>query len=276
MIANTYSYCILQFRPCDLRDEATNVGLVVFKEDGVDVRIVRSHSKLRALVTGIDDDLLPGAVRDIHTWASKATTLSARYAAIRRLGYFRCSPLGTFSANSEIEYSKVVRGLFEEWVKPLPTLPEPTDRVELVFNKLRRRLDEMRVLTSKPEDVDYGMVMPRFPIDPQSRIFVDYAYRSSEGLNLIETVNLAAPVDRLKKILIYKAFVLNHARKSGQKVFASLVYEGGIPGAISGIALQAVQACTDELVNLDDAKESFQFLTRIKQQATPNYSLPLH
>jgi len=221
--------------------------------------------------------LLPGAVQEIKQWALRASTLEARYSAIKRFGYFKCSPLGTFQAMSEAEYAKIVKALFAEWVAPLPSLPEPTERIELVFNKLRRQLDNLKVLTNRPDEVDYGMVMPRFPLDSQSRIFVDYAYRSADGLNLIETVNLAAPVDRLKKILVYKAFVLEHAKRQlPGNVFASLVYEGGTLNQVGGMVLDAVSRCTDEMINLDNENESLKLLTKIKLEATPNRSFTFH
>ncbi|MDB5986093.1 MAG: hypothetical protein JWR16_1146 [Nevskia sp.] len=271
-----YDYCVLRFSPSRIRGETVNVGLIVFLEDSLDIRLLKSAAKAKTLVAGLDNDLLPGAAAELKHWSSGLQSVEARYGAIKSLSYFNCSPLGRFTAASTSEYRQKIKQLFTEWVEPLSELTDPVERKDQLFFKLWKRFEDLKVLSSDENDLELGMVLPRYPIDLSSRIFGEYVFQCGGTWNVIETLDLDAPADRLKRNLAYKAFVLDYSRHylSGN-VRTYLIYRGGDFGATGTPIVQTVSRYADEIVNADSTAETFRFLSHVKTHATPNYSLLL-
>ncbi len=277
MTTRTFDYCILRFCPSDVRAESVNVGLVVFKDDSLDIRMLRNATKVRALVHGLEDDLLPGAKAEIAKWASGSKSTAARYGAIKSLSYFNCSPLGNFSAQSPIEYRHKVKELFDEWVEPLSSLPQPTDKNEQLFFKIRRQFDGMKILSSDASDIDFGLIFPRYPLDLENRIFAEYTYKNGTQWNVIETLNFSMPADRLKRAIAYKAFVFDYAKQLfGENVRNHLLYEDEDKQHAESPLIKIAGRHADQLINLNSQKDTYAFLSKVQREASPNLSLALH
>jgi hypothetical protein len=90
-MAPSYKFAIVRLSPNDARDERLNIGIVIFSDAGVDVRVARRIDKVRAMSAAVDPETishllsnltsLDGTLRD-----GGIEDIEARHAQLGELG----------------------------------------------------------------------------------------------------------------------------------------------------------------------------------------------
>src|SRR5437868_1430475 len=127
-MAHIFKYAVLMAIPDPARGERVNVGLVIFREDRIDVRFAEL-SKVRA-ITGNDwgEYALDVGRRIIETYASPQEAQEAFAAQARFDPVFRATDLSWFAVDGHAaQYEARVQELLDAMVKR-PKTPAPVTR----------------------------------------------------------------------------------------------------------------------------------------------------
>ena len=150
-MAHSYSFAIVRLGTNDARDERLNVGLVVFHDEKLDVRVGRRVEKVRALSAGVEvatlRDLISNLAHvDEALQHERPLEIAERHAQIRALGPLSLSSLGTFIAENGTDYEARVSSILGAMVdvEPAPRVAREKrskllTQVKRIFREERRR-----------------------------------------------------------------------------------------------------------------------------------------
>ena len=89
-MAQYYKFAIIRFAPDDTRDERLNIGIVIFTDTGVDIRMPLSLKKIRALSPAIDTVILRELMENIKeidsSFGITGIEISQRIKRLSRVG----------------------------------------------------------------------------------------------------------------------------------------------------------------------------------------------
>src|SRR4051812_14968112 len=102
-MARTYDFAVLRLEPDAARGEVVNVGLVIFNEAGVDVRIGEVLTRARALHRDFGPEALESAVAFLEKAGSVPLPPAERHRTLSRIGLFKLGELGYFTVGDERE-----------------------------------------------------------------------------------------------------------------------------------------------------------------------------
>ena len=207
------NYCVLVDRPYINRNEQVNIGLVVFREDGVRVHIVEDLRKLKALnprakIETVRDwaEKLPELLTNCHTVDEARSELSAWGRAWSLEGN------GSLEFDSEDNYLHRIRTAMDNLVRPAqrgaPEFREPTSRLHL---DLKRSFILNRWMG---KDINKHEIVTRFAVGPD--VNAEFAVMNGH-LNVIESIDLRTENLSAKRVEARsKALIMDMAKRSRQ------------------------------------------------------------
>jgi hypothetical protein len=221
-----YNFAIVRVSPDPRRGELVNIGVIVFRPDGPDVRILPSLAKVQALYGELD-------LSELHSLSSKFArtvpaggTAAQQHRLMRRVGMVELSELGQFSARGNDEYHQIVEELMGKLVRPTAA-PRPTEAAAShLKQQVRKVIRQVRLMGRKPEDIEKHKVVSHFPLAPDKGLYADFAGRNSR-FYFTETIDFR--VDRGIQGQKFNestkaAFVLREAEKQFKNSNRTLLY----------------------------------------------------
>lgn len=201
-----YRYAVLQVTPDMRRGERINIGLVVFKPDGLDVRVTETR-KIRAVAAGswdseieaftsilrnIDDVEVDGKER------LRASSIIENQFSMRKTGWFR--------ASSGAEYELTVRDITESMIIKPRVIRHPDNST--VVAEISRELRKADILASKDDQMESGKVFRGYAISPE--LEADFAQLNS-AFHVAAVLDLRSSRPQLAQAAL-KAIVLDQAK----------------------------------------------------------------
>nr|VUD31424.1 Protein of uncharacterised function (DUF3037) [Raoultella sp. NCTC 9187] len=113
---NTYKYSIIRITPSPVRAETINVGLVVMKPSGPDVRVLENPTKLKAITNTFGLEALENSQKQLENILTSG--LNIEQASLFFQGSFALSSVGTFHAANEREYELKINELNKLFITP--------------------------------------------------------------------------------------------------------------------------------------------------------------
>src|SRR3979409_2223845 len=112
-MAHTYDFAVLRLVPDAARGESINLGLVVFQNESIDVRIGEVLTRARLLYPELTDTDLAAAVETIRKLGNVSRPAAERRRALSKIGAFVLGELGSFTVldNSAASYQSRVNDL---------------------------------------------------------------------------------------------------------------------------------------------------------------------
>lgn len=172
----SYRYSVLQLTPDEVRGERVNVGIVVYRDEGIDVRTDRSPDKLRALDERIGADPLNEVAETLIQWALGLRTSEEQYQALVGLGGITVSTPGWFSTEDQ-DYERAVAQLMRRLVYP-PAAPKEKPGHRRLTTEISNALSRHQLLGKTQEDFENHLIVPHFPVERDERLFADFAARN--------------------------------------------------------------------------------------------------
>jgi hypothetical protein len=183
----SFEFAIVEAKPDQQRGERVNVGLIVLKPDGIDVRLPELR-KLRTL-TG-------------HTWDAIAQAYQARLEDARGRGLLRLDNPLVASELSEV-FTFGTRGIlrvgahdYEERVASIlkflvdrPVLSR-RQKQERINTEISRVLKKAGVLSERGETIEDHKVVSRFVVSAEKAVVADFAYKATSALKVVSTLDL--------------------------------------------------------------------------------------
>lgn len=162
-MAHIYNFAIIQAVPDRLRDERVNIGVLVFRPDGIDVRISETR-KLSAISSRAWDADIKSFSEMMRKLDNADTPAEERLRSLNALGAsIRLSELGWFEASTELEFDRMVRDVARSMVMK-PKRKRHNDAPPLA-SEITSALREKKLLANKDETIESGLVVPGYEIE---------------------------------------------------------------------------------------------------------------
>ncbi len=222
-MAPTFKYTILTAIPDPRRGERVNVGIVVFRENDLDVRFRLASYKLKAL-TGV-------------TWDSRIAALQSRIAetfdrsapaedVLRRIQMIDpiIAPvaMGIINAANLREYERSV----EEILSSLVSLPKreklQVDVQSRINTEIAKVFKKDKVLAKPEESISKNKIVRGLPVAPREGLVADFALKNGK-IHIASTLDLRKHNATIAEAAL-KSIVLDKADEVFEKVLKIGVY----------------------------------------------------
>ncbi len=225
-----FDFAVIRLAPADARGERLNIGALVFKPDGIDVRLAKRLDKVHAMSAAIDTEMLRGiaarfASMDEYARANGCTDIASRYQMLSRLGSYALSPLGKLDA-FEGQYEARLESLLRDLVEPEPAPKQSSSKRSSLLAEVKRAFKVRGVLARAGETLDDHRIVPKYEVGEGME--ADLVLKN--GLfHVVETVDITRDEGSLRRAISevgVSALILEQARMlfGASQTKARLVY----------------------------------------------------
>lgn len=269
-MVRSFEYAVLRVIPDARRGECVNVGLVIFVETGVDVRILQPLSKVSALNGRLNLDQIRALPKVIDDWTTGVSDSAAKHALLKNLGVVSVSDLGYFEISSGQEYEDRVTKLMRNLVVPVSPQRSPQSNVH-IKTALKSKFHASRILGTETADIARHRVVPDYPIDPDEGLFADFVLKNG-AYHVTETADFRAVsisnVGRFRAAS-FAAIKLDKAKINfGRSTRRFVVYASRDDLTVQPI--QLLRDYSDRVFNLDSKDEMAEYMEHMIEAAGPN------
>lgn len=276
-MAPSFDFSMLSFSPAGARDERINIGIVVFRDDGADVRLGKRLERVRTISAAVDvEDLraLTSNIRDLDRRCLELgqSTLQSRLELVSSMAPIAASRPGRFSANGDAEYEQRIRSILAAMVDAEPSNKAVRIKRSKLVTQVKRLFRQERVLAAKGEQLDSHRIVAGFELD--EGLVADFVLRNG-AMHVVETVDVGGDASSGRRTISeigIAALVLERARmKFGERnTNSQLVYNATASAeriAEPSLAAAAHQGAT--LINWASADDRVRFVHSLASLATP-------
>lgn len=175
-MALQHKYAILQIRPFSHREEVINVGVAVFKDDGLDIRVKTPPGLLKHF--GVEPDTIDWAVNRIHGHDDNSAPVEDRISQIESIPGIALTGPGWFLVDTPRDYETRIGSIMQQYVEK-PKRPTARAKTSQLSSELARVFKEYKVFSRKVEDLEHHKVVPNMPVGPSRRLRVDFILKNS-------------------------------------------------------------------------------------------------
>jgi hypothetical protein len=177
-MAHSFEYAVLRFCPDERRGETVNIGIVVFVDGHLDIRLTSSFTKAQALYPNLSFDGLqtfPGRINNLLTGIS---SVKKQHALLRDFGPITVSELGCFEVFLADQYEAQIDRLFEDFVIPPRAKARPRAKPSQLKLKVSNIFKSAGLLGKTPSEINAHKVVPGFPVSIEENLFADFAFKN--------------------------------------------------------------------------------------------------
>lgn len=273
-----YSYAIAQFAAGAGRDERLNLGIVVLKDDELEVRLPRSLDKLKAISAALDVDLVRRAVQqlpelDQYVREQGAIGLQDRLDELRQLASVSLSSIGQFSAPSDEQFDRCLDHLMARLVEPEPAPHREIKRRPTgLLRDVKSAFRQERVLARKGENLDAHRIVINHKI--AEGLPADLILKNG-AMHVVQTVDASSSEGSTRRMIssiAISALVFEQARMHYGETHtrSNLIYKAtsSLEPLISP-SLEAAQHQGARLVNWESRDDRVKFIVELSSLADP-------
>ncbi len=277
VVGNFFKFAIVRLSPDDSRDERINIGVAVFDDAGLDVRIAQRLEKVRAISTAVDPEAIRALADNLRILDQRAALeggfeIDERARAISRLGPLTLSPLGTFAAENPDAYEARVASLMRTLIEPEVAPQKIREKRSRLLTQVKQQFRRDRVLAKKDEDLSSHRIVSGFVLE--QGLIADLVLQNG-AMHVVETVDASGDQDSLRRAIGeigVAALVLERARmKFGEEnTKARLVYNTS--ASLEAVARPSLEAAEHQgaiLTNWASADDQRRFVLSLSSLATP-------
>lgn len=270
-----YNYAVIRAIPDPRRGEIVNIGLAVFHEQSVDVRMAPSLGKILALDPGLDIEQYQRIPESIAQWSARFDSVPERYEAIKHFGIVTLTELGSFRTTPSINYEDHVRRLMTNLVVPPIRENQIISSANRITTSLRQIFRSRDVLGKTNDDIGKHLIVPNFPLDPEENLYADFALKNG-AYWITETADFRARSKSSmenSRVAAFAAIKLLKAKKKFPKVKTFVVYASQSDASVAG-QLNLLGDHTQELINLESKQDMGRYMNAIMGAAGATAQLP--
>jgi hypothetical protein len=210
MMAHTSKYSILTAIPDRRRGERINVGIVVFRDGGLDVRFQQAAFKLKALTRENWDSRIEGIRQRINAVYKPSDTPEEM---VERVGFadplIAPSGLGMINWHSVTDYENNISEIMESLV--LLPKPKPADAASRINTEIAQIFRKAKALAKKEQTLKDGKIVRGLPVAPSEGLTADFALKNTV-MHIASTLDLRKQSARLDEAAL-KSIVLDKSRE---------------------------------------------------------------
>jgi len=268
----TFKYSIIKYMPDPKRGEIINVGLVVFKADTLDVRVINASAKLRMLdgSASIEDiENLKSSIEQISELSGSVDRSLSMLKSFRSPSYL--SETAEFIIDDDKQYEQRVRNLFNLLIKPY-SAKEKATRTPRILSHLKDKFESMDLLAKSTDDLSRHKMVYNYPLNEKSGFNADFILKNGK-YHITEAIdfNVNDLNSKFKETSV-KVMTFMEGRKAlGEKTGSYFVYtaSSSVEKEITS-HLNMASDYSDELFNLENVKDAARYFDMISSLAGQN------
>ncbi len=206
-MVHSFNYAILQAVPDARRGERVNIGAVVFKQDGLDIRVAGTR-KLSSLTARSWDAEIKAFGEIISELDDSKLEMAERHAVLMAVqDKLTLSEAGWFTATTTQKYEATVKDILRTFVMR----PKRSSRTEgpSVVAEISSVLRRAKILATPKEPLDSGLVVRNYVIG--DGLEADFAQLNGK-LHVVSVLDLRANNPQLAQAAL-KGVVLDQAKR---------------------------------------------------------------
>jgi hypothetical protein len=275
-MARSFEYSVLRVVPDERRGECVNIGIAVFRDEGIDIRITSSLAKVAALNGDVDLDSLRNLPTLINDWTQGITGgARAQQALLTSFGIIAVSELGNFEAETDAIYQQRVAYLMRALVTPVAADTAARTPATKLKTALKAKFRKNHILGAGTLDIAKHLVVPDYPIDEDEGLFADFVLKNG-AYRVTETADLrAASVSNLGRVRVASlaAIKLHKAKETfGKSTQTFVVYASRKDP--SSHSLNLLGDYSDRVFNLESYKDMATYMELMMEAASHTKHLP--
>jgi hypothetical protein len=196
----TFDYSIVKYMPDPRRGEIVNIGLIIFKGKGLDVRLLQTQGKVRMLDGHSEQKDIDSLRTAISTITQHVKEPENQLELLKSLNNkVIISNKAYFSIPSTSNYEQKVKELFELLVKPHP-MASPTDRQCRIVTTMKKKFKKLDILGKDKEQINEHLVIPNFVLSEDTDLRVDFLLKNG-SYHITEAIdfNVHNPKEKYKE-----------------------------------------------------------------------------
>lgn len=174
-MARSYKYCVLRYRPDPVRGEVVNVGLVIFVDGRVDVRVTRQLTKAQALSPNLSFKMTGVLQADIAD-VCKDVPPEQAVVLLRDFAPFTCSALGFFLATNDTYEAKVEQTM--RWLVTPPRRPSSMEGKSRLFTEIKREFQRFNLLGHEADELSEHKVLTSYSLPGEEDLQADFIFKN--------------------------------------------------------------------------------------------------
>lgn len=275
---STYYYSLIKCTPDMKRQETINIGVVVFHNARLDVRLLQSASKLQLFATDAINDALNDIEERYNFFSKHADTPEEKHSALSMFndGMIRLGGLGFFMATTNTAYESVLRRLLTTLVEP-QKIGKSTHKPQF-STKLKTEFEKLNLLGNSDEDIAKHKVIANFMLDETADIKAEFMLKNGV-YHLTETVdfNTQQSLPDKRRQTTDKLWTYSHAEKVlKDSVERYFVYSASVKNESRARPLiDLVIGNNTHIFNWESMDDRKQYIDTIQKHATFNRNVQL-
>jgi hypothetical protein len=263
-MAHTYSFAVLRLVPDIARGESINLGLVVFRDDSIDVRIGEVLTRARLLYPELTEADLSSALDVIRRLGNVPMPAADRRRVLSKIGAFALGELGSFTVvdDTAASYEDRVAALLSTFVVPSRSAlikKRPPSKLTTEVRKIFRN-EKVLAAIGDAAALSEHKIVPEWPIPTRPSIRANFALLNG-SMRVCELVDMDLGKDGPPPSAFFEGVVtLDVAQKeakAAQRVFA---YRAKGAAARIDEALAIAHMHASEIVNWQNKRERETFV----------------
>ncbi|MBU3019035.1 DUF3037 domain-containing protein [Paraglaciecola agarilytica] len=264
-----FEYSIIRYLPDPKRGEIVNIGILVFRSSGVDVRLLKTSAKLRmfdgaSLTKELDE--LENSIKEI---SSLEKTTEGRLHLLNTFSReIQLSSLASFSINGTHEYEQIVNRLFDDLVKPKGSREPASTHYSRLHTTLRKDFKKLNLLASDLSEIEKHKIVSAYPLGKSTGLSADFMLKNGKfHMSEVIDFNVIDINSKFKETSLKMMTFLEGKKLLGQNMGCYLVYSASYDKEKDITAhLNMASDYSDSLYNLtsaDDKASYFQLLSNL-------------
>lgn len=269
----TYKYSVIKYSPDPLRGETLNIGLVIFTDTKVDVRLLQSSAKARILdgSSNIDDILrLKDSIEGIVNWSKNIDEAVAYLKSFGKAATWLSEP-SAFIIDDVNQYDKRVDNLFNTLVKPYSTR-EPSQTRSRFQTQIKNKFDALGILGKDTDDLSRHKVVANYPISDKTGFTADFILKNG-SFHITETIDFNVhDVNAKFKETSMKVMAIMEGKKHLEKKTCGYFVYTATPQKEKEIVshLNLAEEYSDKMYNFSSKEEKTAYFNMIQDLAGVN------
>jgi hypothetical protein len=252
-----FDYSLLKYLPDPKRGEIINLGIVIYRSSGVDVRLLNNVSKIRMFdgstsfseLNKLNDSIIKicGFDKEPQEQFERLKTFGT--------GIFM-NDLSSFSISNIGEYEFYVTKLFNELVRPHSTR-EPQRGNSRFFTRTKNEFKRLKILAKNDSDINKHKIVPHFPIDLNSGLEADFMLKNGKyHMSELIDYNVENIQPKFKETSLKAMTFITGRRLFGSNMGCYFVYSASASKDKDIIShLNLAEDNSDKMFNLDSSDE---------------------
>lgn len=276
-MARWYNFAVARLAAHPNRDERLNVGLIVFADDGLDIRPAKNLEKVRAISAAVDVTVVRSSIYRLDELdklirTEGALDVTERLEALKTISPLDFSSIGRFESHSASSYELAISQILKQLVEPETALAQKPVRRSRLLSSIKATLKGERVLARKGEDLSAHRFVSGWPL--AEGLSADLLLKNG-CMHVIETVDAQAEDVSVRKLvsdIAVSALVLEQARMTfgADQTTGRLVYSASATNEdIAKPSLLAAEHQGAKLINWASHDDRLRLISDIIKLAVP-------